>query len=346
MKAAIFQNKGVIEVKDLNINFPRNWVKVEVESTGICGSDLNFWFGSSLEMVRGKILGHEISGTVLELPTYYEGKIKPGDRVVIEPLIGCGKCEYCKSGKYYLCKELKHVGIFYPGGFAEIMAAPPEKIFLLSSNLSYDLGSLADVVAVAVHCSNILRTVNLKNDPDVCIIGDGPVALSTVVTLKEFLGVKRISLFGKHQKNIRLASSLGVSINKDTSSSYDIVIEAVGGRRGLDAIDKSFKIIKPGGILVVLGQYHNQRYDIDLHRLVNEELKVMSSFSYGIFNGESELEAALEIISKFKDYFEQMITHRVKLEDIAKGFEIASNKDKYGSIKVIIKPNERGGRIV
>ncbi|MCD6546670.1 MAG: alcohol dehydrogenase catalytic domain-containing protein [Thermotogae bacterium] len=340
MKAAVFEDKGILNVRDMNINFPENWIKVRVKSAGICGSDLNFWFGNSLDIVRGKILGHEISGTILEIPKNYDGKLKIGDDVVIEPLISCGKCEYCKSGKYYLCKELKHIGIFFPGGFAEITAAPPEKLFLLPSNLSHDLGALADVVAVAIHCMNIIKTLKLKKDISVCIVGDGPVALSIIPVLKKLESVHSISLIGKHQKNIDLAKSIGVkAITSKEVNKYDVVIEAVGGRRGLDAFDLSFKIVKPGGTLVVLGQYYKQLYDFDIHRLVNEELKLIGSFSYGIFDGKIEIEEALSTISELKDYFENIITHRVKLDEISKGFEIAANKDKYSSIKIIIKPD-------
>lgn len=337
MKAAVLEDKEILTVREMNIHFPEGWVKIRVRSAGICGSDLNFWSGKSIDTVRGKILGHEISGTILEIPKNYKGRFKVGDDVVVEPLISCGKCEYCKSGKYYLCRELKHIGIFFPGGFAEVTAAPPEKLFSLPSNLSHDLGALADVVAVGVHCVNTIRTLKSKRDISMCIIGDGPIGLSLIPVLKKLENVHSITLIGKHQKNIDLAKSFGVKVvTCEELDSYDIVIEAVGGRRGVDAFDLSFKIIKPGGMLVVLGQYHNQFYDFDIHRLVNEELKLIGSFSYGIFNGKKEIEEALNIISEFKNYFENMITHHVKLDNISKGFKIAVNKAKYGSIKVMI----------
>jgi len=234
---------------------------------------------------------------------------------------------------------LKHIGIFYPGGFAEVTAAPPEKIFSLPLNLSYDLGSLADVVAVAVHCGNILKTVEKGKNLNVCIVGDGPIALSTVVVLRKFKNVNKISLIGKHARNMELSRKMGVTVMERITGNYDIVIEAVGRRRGTSAFDTSIKLVKPGSVLIVLGQYHDRFYELDLHRLVNEELKLIGSFSYGIFDGKRELELALSVISEFKDYFESMITHRIKLEKISKAFEIAANKDEYKSIKVIVKPN-------
>ena len=106
---------------------------VKVSASGICGSDMHAYHGHDNRRIPPLILGHEISGTI------DKGK-QIGKKVVLNPLITCGSCNYCNEGKEHLCSKRIILGMNRPimrqGGFAEYVAIPDKNIFELPKNLS------------------------------------------------------------------------------------------------------------------------------------------------------------------------------------------------------------------
>ena len=110
MKAAVLTEIGKIEYTDIERpELKENEVLIKVKSVGICGSDIHFWkhgkIGNSI-VEDPFILGHEFSGEVVKCGENVS-KLTTGDLVVVEPGEVCGKCEYCRSGRYNLCPEMK-----------------------------------------------------------------------------------------------------------------------------------------------------------------------------------------------------------------------------------------------
>ena len=114
-------------------------VLVKIEYCGICGSDVHYYeYGRVADyVVEGDfILGHEVAGTVVEVGSQVKS-LKVGDRVALEPGIGCGKCEQCKEGKYNLCKDV----IFFAtppvqGALKDYVVHPEDMCFKLPDNVS------------------------------------------------------------------------------------------------------------------------------------------------------------------------------------------------------------------
>jgi len=79
---------------------------------GICGSDLHGWRSDKLWFpeVAPIILGHELAGEIVEVGSAVT-RLKPGDRVAVQPQITCGKCHLCKVGLFQLCPDVRHIGI-------------------------------------------------------------------------------------------------------------------------------------------------------------------------------------------------------------------------------------------
>lgn len=156
-------------------------VLIRVKAVGICGSDLHFYEGEApIELSPKAVLGHELSGEVVAVGNGVE-KVKVGDRLGVEPLISCGKCAFCAIGEYHLCKELKHIGYIFKGGFAEYTKAPQEKVFKLPSNVSYEEASLLDCYAVSVHA---IHRVRVRVSDVVVVLGGGPLGLTTAQVVK------------------------------------------------------------------------------------------------------------------------------------------------------------------
>ena len=92
-------------------------VLLAVEAAGICGSDMHAYHGRDPRRNPPLILGHELAARVLDGP-------RAGERVTVNPLITCGRCDYCVSGRDNLCAHRTMIGMTRPGGFAQRLAVP------------------------------------------------------------------------------------------------------------------------------------------------------------------------------------------------------------------------------
>ena len=149
---------------------------IKVSASGICGSDMHAYHGKDDRRIPPLILGHEISGTI------DQGKLA-GKKVVLNPLITCGRCDYCKNGREHLCPSRIILGMNRPvlrqGGFAEYVSIPERNIYELPNNLEIEKAPIAEPCAVALHAVEIGEkelSVPLKN-AKVLVIGGGAIGL-------------------------------------------------------------------------------------------------------------------------------------------------------------------------
>jgi threonine dehydrogenase-like Zn-dependent dehydrogenase len=117
---------------------------VKVDAVGICGSDMHAWHGHDPRRVPPLVLGHEACGTVLEGPA-------PGGRVVLNPLISCGTCGFCKEGRANLCAERELIGMRLPGAFAERIAIPARNLIPVPEGMDPAKAALTEPCATAWH---------------------------------------------------------------------------------------------------------------------------------------------------------------------------------------------------
>src|SRR5262245_55391687 len=148
MRAAIMDAPGAVRVGDWET--PRageGEVLVSVGATGICAGDIYIYRGTNPYARYPVIGGHEIAGTVAAVGAGVAG-IVPGERVVVEPFIGCGACYPCRVGKSNCCANLQIIGVQRPGGFAEYVVAPAGNIHTIPDDLSLAFASFAEPVAI------------------------------------------------------------------------------------------------------------------------------------------------------------------------------------------------------
>ncbi|MDD9972539.1 MAG: alcohol dehydrogenase catalytic domain-containing protein, partial [Candidatus Poribacteria bacterium] len=171
MKAAQFYGGKDIRVETVPDPTPEEGeVLVQVEATGICGSDLHGYHHQPEKPLSPRIGGHELTGEIIDLGSGVTGYEK-GMRVAVEPISPCNNCPECFNGYYNICGNLRHGG----GGFAEFMVTRTPNVYALPDSVSAEGGALAEVYAVAVHAVN--RAMVSPGDR-VAIIGSGPVGLT------------------------------------------------------------------------------------------------------------------------------------------------------------------------
>jgi (R,R)-butanediol dehydrogenase/meso-butanediol dehydrogenase/diacetyl reductase len=344
MKAGVFYGKEDIrveEVKDLQAE--KGTVIVKVKAAGICGSDLHFYRGV-VDLPKGTVLCHELSGEIVEVG---EGvsSFKVGDRVGIEPLIGCGECRFCKVGEYHLCAQLKHIGIFYSGGFAEFSRVPEDKLYKLPENVSFEVASLLDCYAVSVHAINKVR---VEVDDVVVILGGGPLGLTTAQVVKA-AGVNEVVLVDLIDGVLEVAKKAGIgcTINatkedvvkkvKELSGGLgaDVVFEAVGG--DAPTLNQAIQLARPGGTVGIIGA-RMEASNLDVWTAFIKELNIQFVWSYAMWGFKREFDIALNLLASGKINAAPLITHKVSLDEINKGFRLANNKKESNAVKVLVIP--------
>lgn len=348
MKAALFYGPKDIRVGEIEtptlLPDDRFNVLIRVKAAGVCGSDLHFYKGETPSRLQERsVLGHELSGEVVAVGAGVD-KVRVGDRVGVEPLIGCGKCNFCLTGQYHLCRGLNHIGYYYPGGFAEYTKAPQNNVYRLPNNVSCEDACLLDCYAVSVHGLNRIP-VNV-NDV-VVIIGGGPLGITTAQVVKAH-GARKVILIDLLDEVLAVAKKAGIDdtlnaaktdavneVRKLTQGSgADIVFETVGGTA--PTLDQAIAMVRPGGTVGLIGiRNEGSMNSRDAH---TKEINMIFVWSYATWGIESEFGIALNLLSAGRIKATPLITHTFTLGDIKEAFETALNKKDSKAVKVLIKP--------
>jgi len=309
-----------------------------VLSCGVCGSDLHFFHGSF--PAPGVCPGHEISGEVVESAAD-TSRLQRGDRVAVEPLVVCRDCTFCRTGDYQLCPHMRIVGTMLDGGFADYVCVPAYALFRLPAAVDYEIGALTEPLAVAVHG---VRLANVRLGDRVLVQGAGTIGLLSVAAAKA-AGAAEVWITARHPQQVAAAELLGATRvflgSKDAELSaaaydapIDVVIETVGGTA--DTLNEALQLVRRGGTISVLGVF-TVMPALSALLLVVREIRIVGSMTYGRQGTRADFDVALQLLAGQPERFRQLITHRIPLADIARGFEAAADK-RSGSIKVAIRP--------
>lgn len=263
-QAAYLTEKQKIELSECEVpELGADDVLVEMEYVGICGSDLHFYQHGRIgrKVLDGPfILGHECSGTVRKVGANVN-TLAVGDRITMEPGIGCGECEFCRSGRYNLCPNVKFISSPPDhGALRKWMAYPAKACFKLPENVSTIEGAMIEPLSVGIHAA-VRGNVDFRKV--VVIQGAGCIGLMTMLACKA-MNAKEIIISDISEERIQKARELGADhgINgmtedvvkrvSELTGGYgaDIVFEAAGNpKTTLQAVE----LVKRGGVIVQVG---------------------------------------------------------------------------------------------
>ncbi len=296
MKALVYTGTEKLEYKNFeNPNLKNKESIIKVSASGICGSDMHAYHGKDERRVPPLILGHEISGVI------QEGKDK-GKKVVLNPLITCGNCEYCDSKREHLCPKRVLLGMNRPierqGGFAELVLVPDKNIYELPKNLDMKKAPIAEPTAVALHAVELAEK-NINKSFEKCkalVIGGGAIGLLSALILEKIKKSREIYLSEPNEKRLKVCSDNlnSNSVKPDSpllkENFFDIVIDSVG----LEATRQAaIKYTKPGGVIVHIGLTQPSGV-FDFRKATLQEVTFIGTYCYT----NKDFENTLEILSK------------------------------------------------
>ncbi len=315
-------------------------ILVKVLASGICGSDVMEWYRLRKAPL---VLGHEIAGTVEEAgPGVMEWK--RGDRVFVSHHIPCNTCRWCLRGCHTACETL-HTTNYDPGGFAEYLRVPrlnvDRGVFRLPDEVSFAAAVLIEPLACVIRGQ---RLAGLQPGQSVLVLGSGISGILHVM-LAGALGAGRILATDVHEYRRAAALRFGAGAVADAATGdlpawvrevndgclADTVVVCAGAP---SAFEQALRCVDRGGAVLCFATTEpDYLLPVPLNEFWRNEIRILPSY------GNSPLDAriAIDLIRQGRVPVEDMITHRLPLEDIQEGFRLVALGGP--SLKVLVEPH-------
>jgi threonine dehydrogenase-like Zn-dependent dehydrogenase len=328
---------GVLEVREVDdpvVTADR--VLVEVKVAGICGSDVKH-----LHQVRDEpvILGHEFSGEVVEVGGLVEGW-RAGDRVVSETSGHiCGRCRFCMTGDYHLCRERKGLGSGMDGAFTKYIALPPRLLHGIPDGLSYDEAALVQPCADIVNA--VTRKAKVYPGDTVVVQGPGPMGLLTAQVARA-RGASTVIQTGHRGVRLSIAKEVGadVTIPVEEVDPVERVMELTGGA-GADVVFEAsgaessalqaFEMVRREGQVVFIASPPGP-VGFSFRSILGKGLTVRGS----IMSKWIDYERAIGLISSGAVRVVPIITHKFPITEWRRAFDAITVEKTAG--KVLLTP--------
>jgi len=325
MKTAVYYNNNDIRIeKRPKPQLKNGELLVKVKASGICGTDLMEWYRIKK---APRVLGHEMTGEIVESRS---DKFKIGQRVFVSHHVPCNACKHCLSGNHTACETL-HKGNYDPGGFSEYVRIPEINVengtYPLPENVSYEEGTMIEPLACVVRAQ---RIIDIRQGQTVLVMGSGISGLLNIAVAKS----KKAKVIATDINEFRLekARQFGAdevfNANEELGIKADRIIMCTGA---MPAFEAAFRYIDRKGTIMLFA-IPNKNILIPVEDFWRNELSIVSSYGAAPI----DLEEALELINNGTINVKDMITDRVRLEDIQKGFKIAGGAGN--SLKVVVVP--------
>jgi NADPH:quinone reductase-like Zn-dependent oxidoreductase len=345
MKAVFFQDHGGIEkIKVGEIDTPSiksDEILVDTKYGGLNHLDLFIlegWPGLSLKMPH--IMGSDGSGVVKEVGENIS-LFKPGDRVLINPGISCGKCYHCLSGQQNLCSEFMIKGEHINGTFAETFSIPEINALKLPGNFPLDLAAAAPLNFLTAW--RMLKTrANLQPNEFIFIHGAGGGVSSAAIQIAKLLGAIVITTTSTEEK-MKKARNLGAdyvfNYVKDDNYSREIYKE-ITHKKGVDVVidsvgqatfKESVRLLKPNGRVIICGSTTGPHVSLDLRRIFWNQLQIKGS----TMSNQKEFHEVMEHI--FEGNIRPIIDKIYPLSKAVEAENYLQEGKQFGKILLIIE---------
>jgi 2-desacetyl-2-hydroxyethyl bacteriochlorophyllide A dehydrogenase len=318
-------------------------VIVEVEYCGICGTELMLYRNGFPKGVLNyeKIgLGHEFSGTVIEIGSQVKS-LQPGDRVVGELTTNpCEKCRFCMAGQNNFCKAAGAY-MLHQGAYSKFLPIPSRNLHVLPENASFKAGALCQPLSLGVNALKVIG--NIQPRDSVVIMGPGPIGLLMVMLARFYeAGTVIVTGLEKDRRRLELACELGadrtIMVNKEDMKKIvmeytdgqgaDMVVEIAGAA---DAVKNAFEAVRNCGKIVLTGAGYPP-LEIDMAgQVMTRQLAVLGC------RGDPTpcWTEALRILASGKLSIEPIVSHILPLEKWEEGFKRSMSGE---TLKVLLTP--------
>lgn len=343
MKAAVLTALRQMEIRDVpDPTIEKdNDVLLKIEMVGVCGSDVHYYETGRIgrQIVEYPfIIGHECSATVEAIGSSVTG-VKVGDQVTVDPAVPCHQCYQCKIDRENTCEDMRFLGCPGQGGgcLCEYIVMPEESCFPTKGAITLEQAALCEPLSIAVYA---VKRAQIPEGAGIGILGAGPIGLSVLLSAK---AEKARKIYITEKIDARLEAARGVGVtwagNPDSTDvvseimtaeplGLDVIIECCGQQ---EALDQAFEILKPGGLLVIIGTARKDRISFDVDTFKRKEISIRY-----VRRQNHCVQTSLDLIGSGQVNVDFMITHHFTLEETQKAFDLVAGYHD-GVIKAMIK---------
>jgi 2-desacetyl-2-hydroxyethyl bacteriochlorophyllide A dehydrogenase len=322
MKEIVLEREGHLVSRDADRpTRAAEEVLLRMHRVGVCGTDFHAFHGRQPFFTYPRIMGHEMAGEIVEVPSNDRG-LSVGDRCTVEPYLNCRKCAPCQRGHYNNCEDIRVMGVHTDGGMREFVSVALEHVYK-SSVLSYD--QLAIVEPLSIGAQALMRS-GLKAGELVVVVGAGPIGVAiTQIALTLGARVKAIETSASRRARLEL---LGVEVATDSDdASADVVIDATGNP---ESMARAFARARYGGRVVWVGIVR-AAVPVDDPLFHHRELTL-----YASRNSAGHFPRIIDMLENGLINSSIWITQRLALDDVPRRFEEVT---RHQGLKTIVDVN-------
>jgi L-iditol 2-dehydrogenase len=275
MKALIYTGPEAMRYGDAPDPVPADGeALIEVQSVGICGSDMHAYLGHDERRPAPLILGHEAAGVIRTGP-------RAGTRVTVNPLVTCGTCPACLAGRDNLCPSRQIISMPpREGAFAQHLTMPEGNLVVLPDHVTTDQAALAEPIACGWHAVRLgLASLNTGHSPRALVFGGGAIGLGAALSLVA-QGIADVTVVEPNVVRRRYLSLHCGQTAIDPASLdgqlFDIVIDGVGYEATRAQASAS---ARPGGIIMHIG-LGQATGGLDIRRMTLQEITFIGTYTY------------------------------------------------------------------
>jgi len=276
MKALVYDGKETLNYRDMPGPVPEAGEElVRVAAVGICGSDMHAYHGTDPRRPAPLILGHEAAGTIVGGP-------RDGARVTVNPLVPCGSCGFCTSGRENICQSRQLMSMPpREGAFAQMVRVPSQNMVIVPETTSLAHAALAEPLAVSWHAARLgLEALRDGNTRNALVLGGGAIGVAAALSLRA-QGIEQVTLAEPNDMRrayleAKLDCAVVASAPASAAGSFGIVVDAVG----YDATRAAAcAAVQAGGALLHIGLGAGAG-GIDIRRITLQEITLIGTYCY------------------------------------------------------------------
>lgn len=336
MKAAICPEPGRLDIIDRPApGAPsKGWARLAVSHVGICGTDYHIFEGKHPYLEYPRVMGHEISATVIEPG---EGvSLAPGTPVIVNPYLSCGTCVACRKEKPNCCTAIKVLGVHTDGALCEEILVPETNLYP-AGDLSLEAAATVEFLAIGAHA---VRRSLAPAGSRALVIGAGPIGLGTALFSR--IAGHQVTLLDASAERLDMAAArlgfgegilagdgaLEAVLSATGGDGFDVVFDATGFG---GSMEKSFSFVAHGGCLVFVSVVKD---DI---RFSDPEFHKREMMLIGSRNAtRQDFEHVAASIRAGHVPVSSLITHRTTLDAVVIDLPRWAH-EKTGLIKAVVK---------
>lgn len=345
MKATVFHEHGgpdVLSYEDIDTpTFNSDQVLVNVKYVALNHLDLFTRAGiPGMKLVMPHILGSDISGEIAEVGSHVGDLFEVGQKVIVDPGISCGTCEFCIRGQESLCSTYGILGEHYRGGYAEYLNVDAKNIIPIPEESGLDMaGAAATPLTLMTAWRLLITKAQIKPGDDVLIIGIGGGVALAGLQIAKATGA-RVIVTSSSDEKLNKAYVLGadIGINHNETPDYHKEVFKLTNKRGVDVVldsvgqatwSRSLRSLRKGGRLVTCGATSGPIAETNVNLLFWKQLEILGS----TMGSRDELRTALKLV--WNQTIRPTVDRILPLSKAQEAHEILERGEQMG--KIVLK---------